>query len=84
MTDHQMLARDKHPGFGKAIVAFESRLRGQLIRPQDPDYEAARRVYNGMIDRRPHLIARCVDVAAAAPAQIKDYRALDYVVITLP
>jgi FAD/FMN-containing dehydrogenase len=42
--------------------------RGELIRPQDPGYEQARRVWNGMIDKRPALIARCTgarDVVAA-------------------
>jgi hypothetical protein len=38
-------------------------LRGPLIGPDDPDYESARQVYNGMIDKRPRLIARCMDVA---------------------
>ena len=38
-------------------------LRGQLIRPGDPQYDEARALYNGMIDKRPRLIARCVDVA---------------------
>ena len=31
--------------------------------PSDADYDAARALYNGMIDKRPRLIARCVDVA---------------------
>lgn len=42
--------------------------RGQLLTPEDPDYDAARRVWNGMIDQRPALIARCegtADVIAA-------------------
>jgi FAD/FMN-containing dehydrogenase len=38
-------------------------LRGRVIRPGDSDYDAARALYNGMIDKRPKLIARCVDVA---------------------
>src|SRR5215467_10421496 len=46
-----------------AIDAFRSGLRGELIDPQSPNYDAARKVYNGMIDRRPRLIARCADVA---------------------
>lgn len=32
---------------------------GLLIHPDHADYDSARRVYNGMIDRRPALIARC-------------------------
>lgn len=43
--------------------AFQSTIRGKLIRPEDPDYETARRVHNGMIDRRPALIVQCADVA---------------------
>src|SRR5437899_6761725 len=38
-------------------------LRGDLLGPDHEAYEEARQVYNGMIDRRPRLIARCVDVA---------------------
>ncbi|NGO07199.1 FAD-binding oxidoreductase [Streptomyces sp. HC44] len=34
---------------------------GQLIGPDDSGYGEARAVYNGMIDRRPALVARCVD-----------------------
>src|SRR6202142_2009144 len=45
------------------IAAFRGSLRGELIEPSDPSYDAARKVYNGMIDRRPRLIARCADVA---------------------
>ncbi len=40
-----------------------SSLRGELIVPGDPGYDAARAVYNGMIDKRPAAIARCRDVA---------------------
>ncbi|NTU80911.1 MAG: FAD-binding oxidoreductase [Chloroflexales bacterium] len=45
------------------VQELGSRLRGELIRPGDAGYEAARKLYNGMIDKRPALIARCVDVA---------------------
>ena len=38
-------------------------LHGQLIGPEDAGYDAARALYNGMIDKRPRLIARCADVA---------------------
>jgi FAD/FMN-containing dehydrogenase len=46
-----------------AVQAFKASLRGMLIQPGDETYEAARKVYNGMIDKRPALIAQCVDVA---------------------
>lgn len=36
---------------------------GDVIRPNDPSYEECRRVWNGSIDRRPGLIARCAGVA---------------------
>ena len=37
--------------------------RGRLIDPSDKDYDEARALYNGMIDKRPKLIARCTDAA---------------------
>ena len=37
--------------------------RGDLLRPNDPQYEPARRIWNSMVARRPALIARCADVA---------------------
>src|SRR5258708_2565300 len=46
-----------------AIQDLALRLRGELFQPGSDGYEQARRVYNGMIDKRPALIARCVDVA---------------------
>jgi FAD/FMN-containing dehydrogenase len=47
----------------KDIDAFAASLRGELIRPSDADYDAARKVYNAMIDRRPRLIVRPTGVA---------------------
>src|SRR3954454_21879790 len=46
-----------------AVQNFTALLRGELIHPGDAGYDAARQLYNGMIDKRPALIARCVDVA---------------------
>src|SRR3972149_2065 len=45
------------------IDQFKSKLRGHLIGRDDPAYEEACKVYNGMIHKRPLLIARCTDVA---------------------
>jgi FAD/FMN-containing dehydrogenase len=45
------------------LAALKGSLRGQLIRPSDDYYDAARQLYNGMIDKRPALIACCVDSA---------------------
>lgn len=46
-----------------AMDTLIATLRGRAIRPGQDDYEAARKVYNAMIDRRPRLIAQCADVA---------------------
>jgi FAD/FMN-containing dehydrogenase len=46
-----------------AVQEFAANLRGELIRPEDEDYDATRAVFNGMIDRHPALIARCAGVA---------------------
>ena len=37
----------------KAMQDFRSQVRGELIQPGDASYEEARKVYNGMIDKRP-------------------------------
>jgi FAD/FMN-containing dehydrogenase len=43
--------------------AIERSFRGQLIHPADAGYDEHRRVWNGSINRRPDLIARCAGVA---------------------
>lgn len=51
-----------------AIAALRMKLRGDIIQPSDPQYEMARKVYNAMIDKRPALIIRPVDVADVSSA----------------
>ncbi|HST10339.1 MAG TPA: FAD-binding oxidoreductase, partial [Terriglobales bacterium] len=45
------------------VTKFAGDLRGPLIQPKDASYENARKLYNGMIDKRPLAIACCVDTA---------------------
>ena len=45
------------------IAGLHDGFRGELLRPQDPGYEDARKVWNGSINRLPALIARCAGVA---------------------
>jgi FAD/FMN-containing dehydrogenase len=47
----------------QTIATFKGALRGELLKPADAGYDAARKLYNGMHDRKPALIARCIDVA---------------------
>jgi FAD/FMN-containing dehydrogenase len=65
MTDVRIATTD---GVGKvlesaAVQAFGDGLRGPLITPDHSNYDETRKVWNGMIDRRPALIARCGGVA---------------------
>jgi FAD/FMN-containing dehydrogenase len=51
-----------------AVKELADRLAGAALLPDDADYEVARRVHNGLIDKRPAVIARCAtteDVAAS-------------------
>ena len=43
----------------KTVATLRARFRGALLRPGEEGYDEARRVWNGAIDRRPALIARC-------------------------
>src|SRR5215471_1069990 len=45
------------------IKKLKETLRGPLIQPKDTSYDEARKLYNGMIDKRPSVIAGCVDAA---------------------
>ncbi len=46
-----------------AFGALRAVFAGELIRSADPGYDAARQVWNGNVDRRPAMIARCQGVA---------------------
>jgi len=58
MPSEESVRLDPH-----AVDEFASTLRAGLVRPGDGSYDERRRVWNGSIDRRPALIARCAGVA---------------------
>ena len=43
------------------INTFKNSLHGKLVLPTDADYDIVRKVYNGMIDKHPAMIAQCID-----------------------
>ena len=62
-----------------AVRNLAAALSGQLLRPGEPGYDDARALWNGMIDRRPALIARCA-TAADVLAAVRFARAHDALV----
>lgn len=48
---------------GINVDTLRGQVRGQIITPGDPDYDAARAVHNGLIDRRPAAVVRVSQVA---------------------
>src|SRR3546814_3319511 len=63
-------------GLRTALTPIPEDLGGEMLRPGDSGFDAARRVWHAMIDRRPALIARCkgVDdvIAAVSLAVARD------------
>ena len=51
-----------------AVTELASGFSGQLLQPSDAGYEDARKVHNGLVDKRPALIARCRGVADVVDA----------------
>ncbi len=44
----------------ESIAEFRAALRGEAIRPGEPLYDSARRIWNASVDKRPGIIVRCV------------------------
>jgi FAD/FMN-containing dehydrogenase len=59
---------DAAPLDHETVDAFRARLRGPFLQRGDPDYDAARQVWNAMVDRRPALITRCAGAADVVTA----------------
>ena len=51
-----------------AAAELGVRFTGLLLKPVDAGYEEARRIHNGLVDKRPALIARCRGVADVVDA----------------
>ena len=51
-----------------SIAELAPTFTGQLLQPSDTGYDEARRVHNGLIDKRPALVARCFGTADVADA----------------
>lgn len=50
------------------LQAFAMQMRGPVLTPEDPAYEEARTIWNGLIDRRPAMIAQCSGAADVVDA----------------
>ena len=53
------IAEVGHGSKNSTVVKIDG-FRGRLISTDHPDYDTARAVWNGAVDRRPRLIARCI------------------------
>jgi len=54
--------------FAEAAAELAKTFTGQFLRPSDQDYEEVRKVHNGLVNKRPALIARCRGVADVVDA----------------
>jgi FAD/FMN-containing dehydrogenase len=46
-----------------SIESLQDQVRGEVVQPDAPGYDDARKVYNGMHDRRPRAVVQCADAA---------------------
>src|SRR5215210_1968895 len=63
MDQQQSVASGRMVLDDATVQDFTASLRGEVLRPTDEGYDETRKIHNGMIDRRPTLIARCAGVA---------------------
>jgi FAD/FMN-containing dehydrogenase len=59
-----------------SIQRFQSELSGRLVLPHSPEYEDARKIWNGMIDKHPAMIVQCANEADVISA-IRFARSMD-------
>jgi len=48
---------------GNAVASLRAGFKGALLQPEDEGFDLARRVWNGSVDKRPAIVARCTGVA---------------------
>ena len=56
------------PSVANAVIELAGKFSGQLLQPADAGYDEARKVHNGLVNKRPVLIARCRGVADVVDA----------------
>lgn len=62
-TSRRLLTMTIPSAQARALEALDASLSGDVLAPGAPEYDAARRVWNGEVDRHPAAIARCQGVA---------------------
>jgi len=70
--EHRVLGAEPLPAVGNkgekvslsetAVRDFQKNIRGSVVLPSSPDYETARRIWNGAFDKRPSMVVRAADV----------------------
>ncbi len=48
------------------VYSLKNQLKGQVVLPEDPNYDEVRKIWNAMIDRHPALIVRCAEASDVA------------------
>ena len=71
----QVLKGESHAA-SRQIEQLRGTLHGTLVMPRDPDYDEARRVWNGTVDKRPAMILYCAD-ADDVVAAVRFARSID-------
>jgi len=51
-----------------ALNTLKGQIRGSLLGTEDPEYATVRKVWHGMLDKKPARIARCRGIAAVMAA----------------
>ena len=75
-TEASRVLKDEIEADSRQFEQLRDTLHGTLIMPRDPDYEEARRVWNGTVDKRPAMIIYCAD-ADDVVAAVRFARAID-------